>query len=349
MISLAALLALNWWASWYPGAEPGGGGYVAQNMLACKDEWNSRSAALFFNVAHYALRSWPWVVTALCSLALYGGSVRNAAGHEDPGLNYVRMMVDYLPAGLRGLMLASFAAAYTSTQATQMNWGSSYLMNDLYRRFIRRDASEGHYVLASRISTFFTLVLSIVVTIFMDQISKVWELLLTLGAGTGLVYILRWYWWRINAWSEVSAMAAALVTSLGLRMAGARIPALDPARPEGFALNLIATTAVTTAVWIAVTFATKPESPATLEAFYRKVRPAGNGWRPFALSTGIAPPRGEIGRSFLFWVLGICAVYSIMFAAGGVIFHRPRQALVFGALLLVSGSLLARGLVREKA
>ncbi|MEO8430710.1 MAG: sodium:solute symporter family protein [Acidobacteriota bacterium] len=348
VISFAGLLALNWWASWYPGAEPGGGGYVAQNMLACKDEWNSRSAALFFNVAHYALRSWPWVVTALCSLAIYGGSVKNAAGVEDPGLNYVRMMVDYLPAGLRGLMLASFAAAYTSTQATQMNWGSSYLMNDLYRRFIRRDASERHYVMASRIATFFTLVLSIIVTIFMDQISKVWELLLTLGAGTGLVYILRWYWWRINAWSEVSAMASALVTSVGLRMAGSRVPALDPARPEGFALNLILTTIVTTGVWVAVTFATRPESNATLEAFYRKVRPAGNGWAPFARSTGIAPPPGEIGRSFLFWLLGICVVYSIMFAAGGVIFHRPRQALAFGILLAVSGSLLVRGLAREK-
>ncbi len=348
-ISLAALLALNWWASWYPGAEPGGGGYVAQNMLACKDEWNSRSAALFFNVAHYALRSWPWVVTALCSLAIYGGSVRNAAGAEDPGLNYVHMMVDFLPVGLRGLMLASFAAAYTSTQATQMNWGSSYLMNDLYRRFIRRDASERHYVLASRLATLFTLVLSIVVTIFMDQISKVWELLLTLGAGTGLVYILRWYWWRVNAWSEVSAMGAALVTSLGLRFAGASIPALDPARPEGFAANLIVTTIVTTAVWLAVTFATRPERPETLEAFYRKVRPSGGGWGPIARATGIVPPPGEIGRSFWFWLLGITAVYSIMFATGGVIFHLPRQAAIFGALLLVSGTLLIYGISREKA
>jgi Na+/proline symporter len=348
-ISLAGLLALNWWASWYPGAEPGGGGYVAQNMLACKDEKNSRAAALFFNLAHYALRSWPWVVTALCSLALLGGAVKNAAGAEDPGLNYVRMMSDYLPVGLRGLMLASFAAAYTSTQATQMNWGSSYLMNDLYRRFLRRDASEKHYVLASRIATFITLILSIVVTIFMDQISKVWEFLLTLGAGTGLVYILRWYWWRVNAWSEVSAMASALVTSMSLRAIGSRVAALDPARPEGFALNLILTTVVTTAVWIAVTYATKPEPRETLEAFYLKVRPAGAGWEPISRSTGIAPPAGEIGRNFAFWVLGITLVYSIMFCAGGVIFHLPRQTLIFGVLLVFSGSLLIAGLVREKA
>ena len=348
-ITLAALLALNWWASWYPGAEPGGGGYIAQNMLACKDEWNSRSAALFFNIAHYALRSWPWVVTALCSLALYGGAVAGSAGRLDPGANYVRMMVDHLPVGLRGLMLASFAAAYTSTQATQMNWGSSYLINDLYRRFVRREASERHYVLASRIATLFTLVLSIVVTIFMDQISKVWELLLTLGAGTGLVYILRWYWWRVNAWSEVSAMAAALVTSVGLRTAGARVPALDAATPEGFALNLIVTTAVTTAVWIAATFATRPEPRETLEAFYRKVRPAGGGWAPIARTTGIAPARGEILRSFRLWILGIVLVYSIMFATGGVIFHLPRERTVFGLLALLSGGLLVGALRSERA
>src|SRR6185295_2517469 len=265
-ITFATLLGVSWWASWYPGAEPGGGGYVAQNMLACKDERNARAAALYFNVAHYAMRSWPWVVTALCSLAIYGGSVVNAAGAEDPGLNYVQMMVDYLPHGLRGLMLASFAAAYMSTQATQMNWGSSYLINDLYRRFVRKGASERHYVLASRLATGLTVVLSLVATVFMNQISKVWELLLTLGAGTGLVYILRWYWWRVNAWSEVSAMAAALVTSVALRAAGSTVKALDAATPEGFALNLIVTTLVTTAVWLAVTFATRPEAPETLEA-----------------------------------------------------------------------------------
>ena len=212
-ITLAALLCLNWWASWYPGSEPGGGGYVVQNMLACRTEREARSAALFFNIAHYALRSWPWVITALCTLVMYGGAVHDA----DPGVNYVRAMVDLLPSGLRGLMLASFVAAFSSTQATQMNWGSSYLVNDLYRRFIKRDATEKHYVLAARLATALTLVLSLIATQFMDQISHAWQFLLMLGAGTGLVYILRWYWWRINAWSEVSAMAAALVVSLTLR------------------------------------------------------------------------------------------------------------------------------------
>jgi Na+/proline symporter len=347
-ITFATLLGVSWWASWYPGAEPGGGGYIAQNMLACRDERHSRAAALYFNVAHYAMRSWPWVVTAVCSLALFGGSLRDRAGNEDPGLNYVRMMVDYLPSGLRGLMLASFAAAYMSTQATQMNWGSSYLVNDLYRRFVKKDASEKHYVAASRLATALTVVLSLVATMFMSQISKVWEFLLTIGAGTGLVYMLRWYWWRVNAWSEVAAMASALVTSTLLRLAGARVAGLDTARPEGFALNLVLTTAVTTAVWLAVTFATRPEPAETLDAFYRKVRPAGPGWKRVAARTGIIPPRGEIARNAVFWVLGIAFVYSIMFATGGLIFGLRQQTLLFGALLVASGVPLFWMLARDR-
>jgi Na+/proline symporter len=347
-ITFATLLGVSWWASWYPGAEPGGGGYVAQNMLACRDERHSRAAALYFNVAHYAMRSWPWVVTAVCSLALFGGSVRDPAGREDPGLNYVRMMVDYLPSGLRGLMLASFAAAYMSTQATQMNWGSSYLVNDLYRRFVKKDASEKHYVAASRYATALTVLLSLAATMFMSQISKVWEFLLTIGAGTGLVYMLRWYWWRVNAWSEVAAMASALVTSSLLRLAGARFSALDTVRPEGFALNLVLTTAVTTAVWLAVTFSTRPEPAETLDAFYRKVLPAGPGWKRVAARTGIVAPRGEIARNAVLWLLGIAFVYSIMFATGGLIFGMRQQTLLFGALLVASGVPLFWMLARDR-
>src|SRR5581483_707349 len=325
-ITIAALMGVNWWASWYPGAEPGGGGYVVQNISATRDEREGRAAALFFNIAHYAIRSWPWVITALCSLAIYHG------GGDDPGRNYVKMMVDFLPAGLRGFMLASFAAAYTSTVATQMNWGSSYLVNDLYRRFIRSDASERHYVAASRVATTITLLLSIVVTAFMDQISQAWQFLMMLGAGTGLVYILRWYWWRINAWSEVSAMVAALVTSLSLRWV------IDTSRPEGFALNLIVTTVVTTIVWVAVTFATRPESHDTLLAFYRRARPAGLGRRRFAEETGIRGPRGEIARNALEWLLGVVMVYSIMFVTGALIFDERRKLMIFSILLVASAA-----------
>jgi Na+/proline symporter len=258
------------------------------------------------------------------------------------------MMVDFLPAGLRGFMLASFAAAYMSTQATQMNWGSSYLVNDLYRRFIRRRATEKHYVLVSRAATALTVVLSLVATVFMSQISKVWEFLLTLGAGTGLVYILRWYWWRVNAWSEVAAMASALVTSLGLRSLGSRYPVFDPATPRGFAMTLVTTTAVTTAIWLAATFGTRPEPREKLAAFYEKVRPAGPGWKRIVGAEAVAEKRGEIPRNLFFWLLGTVFVYSIMFATGAVIFGQTTRALVFGVLLAISGSLLFSGLAREK-
>ena len=337
-ITLAALLGLNWWASWYPGSEPGGGGYVVQNMLACRNEREARSAALFFNIAHYALRSWPWVITALCTLVMYGGAVREG----DPGINYVRAMVDLLPTGLKGLMLASFVAAFSSTQATQMNWGSSYLVNDLYRRFIKRDASERHYVMAARLATALTLVLSLVATQFMDQISHAWQFLLMLGAGTGLVYILRWYWWRVNAWSEVSAMAAALVVSLSLRAF------IDSSTPTGFALSLIITTAVTTVVWLSVTMLTRPEPRATLDAFYRKVRPAGPGWGVVARESGIEPVRGELGRNAIAWLAGVVLVYSIMFATGSLIFHDTRHLIVFSIGLVLSAIVVMRVMFTER-
>ncbi|HEY6844445.1 MAG TPA: sodium:solute symporter family protein [Thermoanaerobaculia bacterium] len=337
-ITVAALVGVNWWASWYPGAEPGGGGYVVQNISATRNEREGRAAALFFNIAHYAIRSWPWVITALCSLVLYGGAI-NAS---DPGTNYVRMMVDLLPYGLRGLMLASFAAAYSSTIATQMNWGSSYLINDLYRRFLVRDASEGHYVFASRMAVVLTVFLSIIATAFMQQVRHAWEFLMMLGAGTGLVYMLRWYWWRINAWSEVSAMAAALVTSLALRLA------IDTTTAEGFALNLILTTLITTIVWVVVTFVTKPEPDETLIAFYRRARPAGPGWSRFAEATGIRAPAGEITLNAIAWVLGIVLVYSIMFATGALIFDERRNLITFSALLVISAIGLTWVLQREK-
>jgi solute:Na+ symporter, SSS family len=346
VITLAALLGLNWWASWYPGSEPGGGGYVAQNMLACKTERDSRLAVLFFNIAHYAMRSWPWVITALASLAIYGG-VQTVNGAEDPGGNYVRVMVDFLPTGFKGLMLASFAAAYMSTQATQMNWGSSYLVNDLYRRFMKRDGSEQHYVWSSRIATTITLLLSCVVTVFMDQVSRAWEFLLMLGAGTGLVFILRWYWWRINAWSEVSAMASALVTSIGLRIAGGSVPALNTATPAGFAYNLIITTAVTTVVWLSVTFLTKPEPYTTLQSFYEKVRPAGGGWEPIRKTTSLGKRNGEVGRNFAMWILGVIFVYSIMFLTGAIIFAETTSITIFGVAMAISGIALFTILNRE--
>jgi Na+/proline symporter len=342
LMTLATYLAVNWWASWYPGAEPGGGGYIAQRIFSARNEKHGVLATLWFNVAHYALRPWPWIIVALCSLVLYGNTVVNpATGQIDPAFGYVRVMNEYLPVGFRGLLLASFAAAYMSTISTQMNWGSSYIVNDFYRRFVRTGATEAHYVFISRAATFLTMVLSVIVTYFMNRITGGWELVLTLGAGTGLVYILRWYWWRINAWSEIVAMIAALVVSLGLQWSGT----FSAGTPSGFALTILTTVAITTAAWLLATFATRPESDATLIGFYRRVRPAGPGWTAIAARAGAGISSSErLSPRFLNWALGIVVVYSTLFAIGNVLFGYTLNAALLGALAIVCAVILARRL-----
>src|SRR5687767_4119282 len=328
MMTLVTYLGVNWWASWYPGAEPGGGGYIAQRIFSARDERHGVLATLWFNVAHYALRPWPWIIVALCSLVLYrGGVVNPATGLVDPAFGYVQVMNDYLPAGFRGLLLASFAAAYMSTISTQMNWGSSYIVNDFYRRFIKTDATERHYVFISRVATFITVVLSVIVTYYMNRITGGWELVMILGAGTGLVYILRWYWWRVNAWSEIAAMSAALIVSLGLTWAGV----FEAGTPLGFAQTILTTVAVTTAVWLAATFATAPEPEAKLIDFYRRVRPAGLGWKAVAARSGAltGTPVERLPPGFLIWVLGIAVVYSTLFAIGELLFGTAMKSTVF--------------------
>lgn len=342
LLTLAVYLGVNWWASWYPGAEPGGGGYVAQRIFSTRNERHGLLATLWFNVAHYALRPWPWIIVALCSLALYpGGAVNPETGQVDPAFGYIKVMTDLLPVGWRGLLFASFAAAYMSTIATQMNWGASYIVNDFYRRFLEPHATEKHYVFMSRIATLVTVVLSMVVTYFMNRITQGWELLLTIGAGTGLVYILRWYWWRINAWSEIAAMVAALVVSMSLQA----LQVFDSASPLGFAQSLLVTVGVTTLVWVAVTFATAPEPAPVLDAFYRRVTPAGPGWAPVARRTGISSP-DPIAANVINWLLGIVMVYSVLFGLGALLFGSPLHALLTGAIAVIAGLTINRNLVR---
>ncbi|HUE82178.1 MAG TPA: sodium:solute symporter family protein [Pyrinomonadaceae bacterium] len=343
LLSLAVYLGVNWWASWYPGAEPGGGGYVAQRIFSAKNEKHGLLATLWFNIAHYAIRPWPWIIVALCSMVLYqGATVNPETGLPDPAFGYVRVMTDYLPAGFRGLLLASFGAAYMSTISTQLNWGSSYLINDFYRRFITPKASEKHLVLASRVATLVIVLLSIVVTYFMTRITQGWELVLTLGAGTGLVYILRWYWWRINAWSEVSAMAAALAVSLWLIYSNV----FDSSSPLGFAYTMLTTVGITTIVWVVVTFATRPEPFNKLSDFYQRVRPAGPGWNQIALKLNIATRPAEIGTNFLNWLCGIILVYSILFSIGSVLFGTWLGAIGYIAVAALSGGLMSWNLNR---
>jgi Na+/proline symporter len=343
IVTLVTYLGVNWWASWYPGAEPGGGGYIAQRIFSAKDERHGVLATLWFNVAHYALRPWPWILVALCSLVLYpNGAVNPATGAVDPAFGYVQVMNQYLPNGFRGLLLASFAAAYMSTIATQLNWGSSYLVNDFYARFVRTNASDRHYVFAGRVATFLTMVLSIVVTYFMNRITSGWELVLTLGAGTGLVYILRWYWWRINAWSEIAAMLAALIISIGLQWSGT----FDASTPLGFAQTMLTTVAIATAVWLAATFMTAPEPQETLVAFYRRVRPAGPGWAPVAHRAGAASgaPAERLAPGFVNWILGIVVVYATLFAFRELLFGTPLLTAGLVAIAVASGVLLSRRL-----
>ncbi len=240
-------------------------------MLCARDERHSLLATLWFNVAHYAVRPWPWILVALASLILFPGLAK-------PETGYVRVMILVLPPSLRGLMIAAFAAAYMSTIATQLNWGASYLVNDFYRRFIVRHAPQKHYVLASMIATVFLTLVSAVVTSYLDSIAGAWKLLLVTGAGTGGVLLLRWYWWRINAWSEVSAMLSAFVVSVALQT----VWHFDTGKPTDFAWLMIVTVAITTAVWLTVTFLTAPEPQETLLAFYRRTRPSAAGWGPIA-------------------------------------------------------------------
>jgi Na+/proline symporter len=317
-------VAVNWWASWYPGAEPGGGGYVAQRILSTRDERHALLAALWFNIAHYALRPWPWIVVALVSMVLYPGLA-------DPESGYVRVMVDHLPPFWRGFLLAAFFAAYMSTIATQLNWGASYLVNDVYRRFWRPGRDEGHYAGVGRIATLVMMVIAGVVTYFIGSVEGAWKFLLAIGAGTGLVYLLRWYWWRINAWSEVSAMATALVVSLVAQI----WYGLSPDDPRGFALLLLLTTAVTTAVWLGVTYATAPEPAATLRAFYARVRPGGPGWRAIVPE---AAAEGRLGSGLVQWAIGCVVVYLGLFGIGAAVLGRPLRgfvALAIAAALVV--------------
>jgi solute:Na+ symporter, SSS family len=338
-ITLFTYLAVSWWASWYPGAEPGGGGYVAQRIFSAKDERHGLLATLWFNIAHYALRPWPWILTALASLILYPDLADKETG-------YIRTLMDpnVFPTYLRGFMLAAFAAAYMSTIGTQLNWGASYVINDFYRRFINRDGSERTYVIASQLVTMLLMIVSLIVTFFLESIGAAWKLLLVIGAGTGTVLLLRWFWWRINAWSEVSAMIAAAGCSLFLQL-GLKWDSDDP---KDFAYLMLVTVAVTTAVSLVVTLATSAEPMEKLVAFYRRVRPDGPGWKRVAAEAGITEKNisGSLAAQFANWLLGCLLIYAFLFGSGYVIFGNWGKGIALLAGGFVGGALILRNLQR---
>ncbi len=318
--SILFWLAFQWWASWYPGAEPGGGGYIAQRMLSVKNPRDAVSATFLFNIMHYAVRPWPWIIVALGAFAFLPAL-------KDPESSYVVAMKTWMPPGLMGLMLVAFFSAFMSTLSTQINWGASYLVNDLYKRFMVKNSSEKHYLFIAKISVVFLLVFSATVSWFFDSVKEGYEFLLALGAGTGLVYLLRWIWWRVNAWSEVSAMITALLTTLAMRSVS-----MDSAT------GAILTTGITTLVWITVTFATKPTSAATLEVFYSTVHPYGF-WRPVKKNLSLEPLSGGISltQRFFSFLTGFISLHLILWGTGVLLLRSALSGsfLVLGGIFLL--------------
>jgi solute:Na+ symporter, SSS family len=330
-------LTVQWWSVWYPGAEPGGGSYVAQRMLAARTESDSMFGTLAFQVMHYALRPWPWIVVALASTIVYPGlhDIQARFPHVQPNLigndiAYPAMLV-FLPSGFAGFMVAGIFAAYRSTIETHLNWGTSYLVHDFYQRFVRPEATERELVLAGRIVTAALMGVGVVFTLYLDNAKDAFNLLLSIGAGTGLIYLLRWFWWRINAWTEVSAMVASFLISVGFFIAGKVDPNLRTI-PLWDDITLLSTVAATTVVWIVVTFATPPAPRSTLEVFYAKVRPAGPGWTRIRSAAGLPPSKDSPAHALAGWVLGLAAIYGALFATGAFVYGHPGAGALWGVV-----------------
>jgi SSS family solute:Na+ symporter len=329
-------LTIQWWSVWYPGAEPGGGSYIAQRMLAARSEKDALGGTLFFNFAHYALRPWPWVVVALSSILVFPtlDDIRRAFPYVDASLIGHDMaypaMLTFLPAGLLGLMVAGLLAAYVSTISTHLNWGTSYIVHDFYRRFMRPGADERHYVLVGRLVTGALMALAGALTFVLTTAQASFNLMLSVGAGTGLIYLLRWYWWRINAWSEIAAMVSSFLVAVGFFVAaknGATIAT---------ATSLLITIAVTTIVWVAATYMTAPTDRATLVSFYRLVRPPGGGWEPVRAEAGAPSSPDSIAQSLLGWVLGCLVVYAALFGSGSYLYGRTAQGVAWTVVFVVA-------------
>lgn len=335
-------LTVQWWSVWYPGAEPGGGSYIAQRMLAARSERDALGGTLLFNFAHYVLRPWPWILVALASLVIFPDleAIRAAFPGVDPALvghdiAYPAMM-KFLPAGWLGLMVAGLLAAYVSTMITHLNWGTSYLVHDFYRRFVRPGAPERHYVLVGRLTTVGLMLVAAAFTRFIETAKEGFSLLLQVGAGTGLIYLLRWFWWRINAWTEIAGMIASFAVSallLVLKKQGHGLPEPWP---------LVVTVVATTLAWWGTTYLTPPTPRAQLLRFVQRVRPPGPGWRALRAEAGVTAREDSLPLALLGWVLGCAAVWAGLFCAGSFLLGQPGR----GVVLLGVFAGCAAGLVR---
>lgn len=357
VISLLVIpLAVQWWSSWYPGAEPGGGGYIAQRMLAAKNENHAIGATFFFNILHYALRPWPWILVALASLVVFPdlASIQQAfpnvaqdkLGHD---LAYSAMLTK-LPSGLLGLVLASLVAAYMSTISTHLNWGSSYVVNDFYKEKINTKASEKELVLVGRVSTVVLMVLSALFALVLQNALQLFDIILMFGAGTGLIFILRWFWWRINAWSEISAMFVSGLVSILIAFTGLgdMLFGVDGALPTWAKFPFVV--AVTTLVWVLVTYLTPAEDATVLKAFYKKIQPGGPGWEKvvrLALEdnetiTDKNIKGWSVPSGILAMLVSCVLIYAIMFATGYFIYGNHAIALLLLGVASVAGIVLIR-------
>lgn len=331
-------LAVQWWSTWYPGSEPGGGGYVAQRMLAARSEGDAVRATLFFNVAHYALRPWPWIIVALASLIVYPDLAaiatrfpdldRAIIGHD---LAYPAMLV-LLPHGVLGIVVASLAAAYMSTISTHLNWGASYVIEDVYRRFLEPDRDGAHYVLAARVVTIALGALASVAALWLGHAVQAFQILLQIGAGTGLIFLLRWFWWRINAWSELSAMVISFLVAVYFQFVHGALGGV----PWSPTAQLVVGICITTAGWVAVTYLTPATDRNVLQAFYDRIQPIDLGWRG-AVDVSASRDREDVAAAAACWFLGSVAVYAALFATGYVLYGRFGLASLCGASAVAAG------------
>lgn len=326
--SFLAFIGVQWWAAWYPGAEPGGGGYIAQRMMSAKNERHAIIATLFFQLAHYCLRPWPWILVGLCSIVLYP-----ELSVADKKLGFVMAMKDFLPTGLKGLLLVAFLAAYMSTISTQLNWGTSYLVNDFYRRFIKTDATEKSLVNASRIATLIMMLVALFATSRINSISAVWQFIIECGAGLGLVLILRWYWWRINAWSEITATIVPFIAyGISKFVLGWTEPIIENPRSFFF------TVGVTTVAWLLATFLTRPTDHSLLTSFYNKIKPDG-AWGPFQQQNTGGSRR--LGILFVCWISAVVMAYTMLFLIGEIIFMEWSKALLYFVICGAAAAVLS--------
>ena len=341
-------IAVQWWAVWYPGAEPGGGSYIAQRMLASKSEKDSLGAVLFFNLAHYVLRPWPWILVGLCSLIIYPqlSDIQAAYPHLDPSLiNHdiaFPAMLKFLPIGFVGLMVGGLVAANSSTILTHLNWGASYLVHDFYRRFIKKDGTEKHYVTMGRLATIMLFFVSSAVVFVLDSAKDAFDIILQVGAGTGLLYLLRWYWWRINAWCEVVAMISSFVVSVGFIVLGKEGILTMESAPK-----LILTVIITTICWVVAAYLAPQTDRQTLIDFYKKVHPAGPGWELIRREAGVsketAREHGDnIPMALLGWVSGCTMTWSALFTIGNFLYGRNDYGVALLAVFIVSSLTLLK-------